>query len=156
MPEHRKTISNSLSVGQEEAVARITPEVSAELQALDHAGRRTQQLTSRSLNARDEFVVFRPAVAGLLECAQPARRVRASSRRFWGRRPLIEKRYEDASHSQLRKLFARPHFPHTGGQAVQDAVDAFRPIHIRIISEPSCGNSETEGKAARVAASQRG
>ena len=45
-------------------------------------------------------VVFRPAVAGLLECAQPARRVRASSRRFWGRRPLIEKRCEDASHSQ--------------------------------------------------------
>ena len=83
---------------------RITPEVSAELQALDHAGRRTQQLTSRSLNARDEFVVFRAAVAGLLECAQPARRVRASSRRFWGRRPLIEKRCEDASHSQLRKL----------------------------------------------------
>ena len=27
-------------------------------------------------------VVFRPAVAGLLECALPARRVRASSRRF--------------------------------------------------------------------------
>ena len=26
--------------------------------------------------------------------------VRASSRRFWGRRPLIEKRCEDASHSQ--------------------------------------------------------
>src|SRR5438093_11200042 len=61
-------------------------------------------------------VVFRPAVAGLLEFALPARRVRASSRRFWGRRPLIEKRCEDASprphrcakllragHSQLRK-----------------------------------------------------
>ena len=29
-------------------------------------------------------VVFRTAVAGLLECALPARRVRASSRRFWG------------------------------------------------------------------------
>jgi len=27
---------------------------------------------------------------------------------------------------------------------------------IRIIREPSCGNSETEGKAARVAASERG
>jgi hypothetical protein len=48
--------------------------------------------------------VFRHAVAGLWERAQPARRVRASSRRFWGRRPLIEKRCEDASHSQLRKL----------------------------------------------------
>ena len=43
---------------------------------------------------------FVPQSAGLLECALPARRVRASSRRFWGRRPLIEKRCEDASHSQ--------------------------------------------------------
>jgi hypothetical protein len=40
----------------------------------------------------------------------------------------------------MRRRLALPkHF-------VQDAVDAFRPIHIRVISEPSCGNSETEGK----------
>jgi len=91
---------------------------------------------------------FVPQSAGLLECALPARRVRASSRRFWRKRPLIKKRCEDASHSQSTSRH--------GGQAVQDAVDAFRPIDIRVISEPSCGNSETEGKAARVAASERG
>src|SRR5205823_4033912 len=56
-------------------------------------------------------VMFRPAVAGLLECALPARRVRASSRRFWGRRPLIEKRCEDALALATPKAFARPHFP---------------------------------------------
>ena len=59
MPEHQKTISNSLPVGQEEAVVRITPGVTAELAALDHVDSRTQQLTSISLNARDEFILSR-------------------------------------------------------------------------------------------------
>ncbi len=59
MPEHRKTISNSLPVGQQAAVARITPGVTADRQALDHVGRKTQRVTSRSLNARDEFILSR-------------------------------------------------------------------------------------------------
>ena len=42
MPEHRKTLSRMLLVGQREAVARITPGVSAELQPLDHVNRRTR------------------------------------------------------------------------------------------------------------------
>src|SRR5437016_3270934 len=56
------------------------------------------------------------------------------SRDFWsaravlasllGRRPLIEKRCEDASHSQSTSRTQAV-------QAVQDAVDVFRPIHIR-------------------------
>src|SRR5882724_5579508 len=57
MPEHRRTLSNLLLVGQREAVAIITPGVSAELKRLNV--RRTQQLTSRSLNARDEFILSR-------------------------------------------------------------------------------------------------
>ena len=35
MLEHRKTSNNSLPVGQEEAAARITPGVTAELETLD-------------------------------------------------------------------------------------------------------------------------
>jgi hypothetical protein len=48
----------------------------------------------------------------------------ASSRRFWARRPLIEKRCEDASHSQLRD-FREAAFPTNADPAVHDAVDAF-------------------------------
>src|SRR5437762_1512647 len=59
MPEHRKTLRHLLCLGQREAVPRITPGVSAELKPLDHVRRRTQQLTSRSLNARDEFILSR-------------------------------------------------------------------------------------------------
>src|SRR6266567_4439078 len=47
MPEHRKTLSRSFSLGQREAVAIISPGVSAELKPLDHVSRRTQQLTLR-------------------------------------------------------------------------------------------------------------
>ena len=57
MPEHRNSLSNLLLVGRREAVAAITPGVSAELKRLDV--RRTQQVTSRSLNARDEFILSR-------------------------------------------------------------------------------------------------
>src|SRR5882724_5348981 len=59
MPEHRRTISYLLLVGQRAAVATITPGVSAQVKRLDHVSRRTQQLTSRSLNARDEFLLSR-------------------------------------------------------------------------------------------------
>src|SRR6266481_2775255 len=59
MPEHRKTISHLLLVGQREAVATISPGVSAQVKRLDHVSRRTQQVTSRSLNARDEFILSR-------------------------------------------------------------------------------------------------
>src|SRR5206468_2282566 len=176
---HRRTSSRSLSVGQEAAVARITLGVTAALKALDHVGRRTQQVTSRSLNARDELILSRAFslehhrnlwISALLiqspnlalrrykeapSCGNRARVAKrqyrkiisrdsstllgttdaefgisvllsmkafaacanfrplcfvpqsrdfwsahASSRRFWGRRPLIEKRCEDASHSQ--------------------------------------------------------
>jgi len=59
MPEHRKTLSRSFSLGHREAVAAISPGVSAELNRLDHVRGRTQQLTLRSLNARDEFILSR-------------------------------------------------------------------------------------------------
>jgi hypothetical protein len=56
-------------------------------------------------------LVFRPAVGGTFG-------VRTRPRVAFGRRrPLIEKRCEDASHSQSTSRH--------GGQAVQDAVDAF-------------------------------
>src|SRR5439155_16010437 len=59
MPEHRKTLRHLLFLGQREAVPTITPGVSAQLNRLDHVSRRTQQVTSRSLNARDEFLLSR-------------------------------------------------------------------------------------------------
>jgi len=55
-PEHRKTLSRMLLVGQLEAVARITPGVSAELQTLDHVGRRTYQLTQRRPSYRQRHL----------------------------------------------------------------------------------------------------
>src|SRR5882724_13413315 len=71
----------------------------------------------------------------------------ASPRRFLREKAVDRKAMRRRLALPTPKAFARPHLPHTGGQAVQDAMDAFRPIHIRVISEPSCGNSETEGKA---------
>src|SRR5437899_3621760 len=59
MPEHRKTLRHLLFLGQREAVPPITPGVSAQVKRLDHVSRRTQQVTSRSLNARDEFILSR-------------------------------------------------------------------------------------------------
>src|SRR5437667_4806100 len=54
---------------------------------------------------------FVPQSAGLLECALPARRVRASSRRFLREKAVDRTAMRRRLALPTLKAFARPHFP---------------------------------------------
>ena len=100
-------------------------------------------------------VVFRSAVAGLWS-RQPARRVRASSRRFWGEKAVDEKQCEDASHSQLLNLSrGRTSRTQAGRQCKMPLTHSDRSLAVLSVSR-AVGTARQKGKAARLVASERG